>query len=68
MIIMENTMTTNFEPHECLIFLLSAKIGTHENEAIHSTKQQWIVMKNQADALIHECANYYWASIFTYFL
>ena len=29
-------MTTNFEPHECLIYLKSTKIGTHENKAIHS--------------------------------
>ena len=29
-------MTTNFEPHECLIFLQSTKIGTHENKAILS--------------------------------
>ena len=29
-------MTTNFEPHECVIFVKSTKIGTHENRAIHS--------------------------------
>ena len=32
----ENTKTTNFEPHECVIFIQSTKIGTHENKAIHS--------------------------------
>ena len=29
-------MATNFEPHECVIFVKSKKIGTHENKAIHS--------------------------------
>ena len=29
-------MTTKFEPHECVIFAQSTKIGTHENKAIHS--------------------------------
>ena len=33
----ENIMTTNFEPHECIIFVQSTKIGTQENKAIHST-------------------------------
>ena len=32
----ENTIATNFEPHECVIFVQSTKIGTHENKAIHS--------------------------------
>ena len=32
----ENTMATNFEPQECVIFVPSTKIGTHENKAIHS--------------------------------
>ena len=32
----ENTLATNFEPHECVIFVQSTKIGTHENKAIHS--------------------------------
>ena len=31
-----NIMTTNFEPHECIIFLQSTKIGSHENKAIHN--------------------------------
>ena len=26
----ENVMTTNVEPHECVIFAQSTKIGTHE--------------------------------------
>ena len=29
-------MATNFEPHECVIFAQSTKIGTHENKAIYS--------------------------------
>ena len=29
-------MATNFEPHECVISVQSTKIGSHENEAIHS--------------------------------
>ena len=32
----ENTMATNFESNECIIFVLSTKIGTNENKAIHS--------------------------------
>ena len=32
----ENTMAMNFEPHECVIFVHSTKVGTHENKAIHS--------------------------------
>ena len=28
-------MATNFEPHECVIFAQSTKIGTHENKATH---------------------------------
>ena len=28
-------MATNFEPQECVIFVQSTKIGTHENKAIH---------------------------------
>ena len=28
----------NFEPHKCVIFVQSTKIGTHENKAIHSTQ------------------------------
>ena len=29
-------MATNFGPHECVIFVQSMKIDTHENKAIHS--------------------------------
>ena len=29
-------MATNFEPHECVIFAQSTKIGTHEHKTIHS--------------------------------
>ena len=32
----ENTMATNFEPHEYVIFVQSTEIGTLENKAIHS--------------------------------
>ena len=32
----ENTMAMNFEPQECVIFVQSTKIGTHDNKAIHS--------------------------------
>ena len=34
--IKDNTMATNFEPEECMIFIHSTKIGTHENKGIHS--------------------------------
>ena len=35
----ENTTATNFETHEtqCVIFVQSTKIDTHENKAIHSS-------------------------------
>ena len=42
-IMKENTMTTNFETHECLIFFWSTKIGTHEDKAIHSMKSMQII-------------------------
>ena len=29
-------MATNFEPHECVIFAQTTKIGTHKNKAINS--------------------------------
>ena len=29
-------MATNFEHHECVIFVESTKIGTQENKGIHS--------------------------------
>ena len=32
----ENIVTTNFEPHKCVIFVQSMKIGTHENKVIRS--------------------------------
>ena len=35
-IMKENAITTNFDPHECVIFAKSTKIGTHENKVIHS--------------------------------
>ena len=33
-------MATNFKPDECLNFVQSTKIGTHENKAIHSISLQ----------------------------
>ena len=36
-------MASNFEPHECVIFVQSTKIGTHENKAIHSIKDSKMV-------------------------
>ena len=29
-------MATKFDPHECVIFAQSTKIGTHKNKTIHS--------------------------------
>ena len=37
----KNITATNFEPHECVIFAQSMKIGTHENKAIHSIGLPW---------------------------
>ena len=34
----ENIMATNFEPQECVTFVQSTKIGTHENKAIHNIR------------------------------
>ena len=31
-------MAMNFEPNECVNFIQSTKIGTHENKVIHSMK------------------------------
>ena len=36
----ETIKATKFKPHECVIFVQSTKIGTHENKAIHS---MWFV-------------------------
>ena len=36
----ESTVATNFEPKECVIFVQSMKIGTHENKA-GSTEAIW---------------------------
>ena len=33
-------MASNFEPHECVIFVQSTKIGTHKNKAIYSIAAQ----------------------------
>ena len=33
-------MATNFEPHECVIFVQSTKIGTQENKAIHGISHE----------------------------
>ena len=35
----QNTTATNFEPHEHVIFVQSAKIYAQENKAIHSISQ-----------------------------
>ena len=35
----ENTVATNFEPHEIVNFVQSTKIGTYKNKAIHSISQ-----------------------------
>ena len=35
----ENTMATNFEPHECVTFGHPMKIGTHENKAIQGNHE-----------------------------
>ena len=40
-------MVTNFEPHECVIFFQSTKIGTHENKAIHSIMFKQIISHNK---------------------
>ena len=32
LIMIENDIGTNFEPQECVIFVQSTKIGTHENK------------------------------------
>ena len=32
-------MITNSEPHECVIFVKSTKIGTHENKAVHRSEE-----------------------------
>ena len=34
---------------------------------VYLDPQQWTVIKNQADALIHECANYYSDQFFSHF-
>ena len=38
-IMKENAMATSLEPHECVIFAQSTKIGTHKYKAIHSNIQ-----------------------------
>ena len=49
----ENTMATNFEPHECVISFQSTKIGTHENKAIHSIFFPTIVRRNVDQNIFH---------------
>ena len=44
-------MTTNFEPHECVIFVQSTKIGTHEIKAIHSILALGASLQNQLSDL-----------------
>ena len=43
-------MTTNFESHECIIFVQSTKIGTHENKAIHSMIDNYDIITDISDA------------------
>ena len=51
----ENTLATNFEPHEYVIFVQSTKIGTNENKAIHSN----IIWFNPICSNGSKCSNYY---------
>ena len=51
----EGTIATNFEPHECVIFVQSTKTGTHKNKAIKSMtiyrlKTAWVITIHQSAA------------------
>ena len=52
-------MATNFEPRECVVFVQSTKIGTHENKSIQSIlifmelKGMWIGMGIYYGKLYH---------------
>ena len=35
-------MAKNFDPHECINFVQSTKMGTHKNKAIHSNQSNSI--------------------------
>ena len=37
-------MATNCVPQECVIFVQTTKIGTHENKAIHSSSWPWLII------------------------
>ena len=47
-IMKENIMATNFEPNECLIFLQSTKIGTHENKQNYGIIWTRVVRRQQS--------------------
>ena len=49
----ENTMATNFDSHECVIFCQSTKIGTHENKAIHSSDITTVLFKKLGHIALH---------------
>ena len=49
----ENTIATNSEPHELVIFVQSTKIGTQENKAIHST--YYSLCLYLTGSLLYEC-------------
>ena len=57
----ENTIATNFEPHEYVIFVQSTKIGTHKNKAIHSTLLEYWKYTVFRTFLLHALT--YWAEI-----
>ena len=46
------TMATNFEPNECVIYVQSTKIGTHENKAIHSMQAKYITAFSSSKARV----------------
>ena len=52
--IKENTITTYFEPYECVIFLKSTKIGNHENKAVHSISKESLSKKDNLQGVCHD--------------
>ena len=44
-------MTTNFEPHECVNYVQTTKIGTHENKANYSIEKWSLVTDFQGEVL-----------------
>ena len=45
-------MVMNFQSHECVIFLISTEIGTHENEGIYSICRNNLVFLSSSTYLI----------------